>query len=232
MPESAFSLDHLPVLSAGRHRSAKRGACFMEYASFLAGERWSDHPSCTHPALACLARAVNDCTRDAGRSAIAPLIPSVIGLNEPGERIDVLVAVRAGCAALPVASESRQRTIAVGILHARLLLDRFAFGAPSLEYLRPVIDAALATAPAATSWARTFSAGVTPRPANAQHAMQVLTTVSVLGIAEACVNDSDARLASLLTVAIADCERLLEREPSIVGEVPASRKSDRAFANA
>ena len=229
MPESAFSLDHLPVLSAGRHRSAKRGACFMEYASFLAGERWSDHPSCTHPALACLARAVNDCTRDSGRSVIAPLIPSVIGLNEPGERIDVLVAVRAGCAALPVASESRQRTIAVGILHARLLLDRAAFGAPTLDYLRPVIDAALDTAPQAAAWARSFSAGISPRPANAQHAMQVLTTVSVLGIAEACVSDADNRLAALLRLAIEDCERLLAT-PATGSAV--SRKSDRAFATA
>ena len=42
----------VPVLSRGKHRNARRGACFMEMASFLAGERWSDHPSCTHPLLA------------------------------------------------------------------------------------------------------------------------------------------------------------------------------------
>ena len=34
---------------AGRHRNPRKGACFMEMASFLAGERWSDHPQCTHP---------------------------------------------------------------------------------------------------------------------------------------------------------------------------------------
>jgi len=28
----------------------------MEFASYLAGERWSDHPACTHPLLAVLAR--------------------------------------------------------------------------------------------------------------------------------------------------------------------------------
>ena len=50
----------VPVLSAGRHRNPRKGACFMEMASFLAGERWSDHPSCTHPLLASLARLVND----------------------------------------------------------------------------------------------------------------------------------------------------------------------------
>jgi hypothetical protein len=57
--------DLLPVLSRGRHRTPRRGACFMEYASYLAGEKWSDHPSCTDPALASLARMVNDCTSDA-----------------------------------------------------------------------------------------------------------------------------------------------------------------------
>lgn len=39
----------VPVLSHGRHRNPKQGACFMEMASFLAGERWSDSPRCTHP---------------------------------------------------------------------------------------------------------------------------------------------------------------------------------------
>lgn len=30
--------DFLPVLSKGDHKSPSEGACFMEYASFLAGE--------------------------------------------------------------------------------------------------------------------------------------------------------------------------------------------------
>src|SRR5262249_23591033 len=52
----------VPVLSRGKHRSPRKGACFMEFASYLAGERWSDHPPCTHPLLAALARHVTDCT--------------------------------------------------------------------------------------------------------------------------------------------------------------------------
>ena len=57
----------LPVLSRGKHRSPRTGACFMEFASLLAGERWSDHPVCTHPLLGAVARHVNDFTSDAGR---------------------------------------------------------------------------------------------------------------------------------------------------------------------
>ena len=30
--------DVMPILSPGRHRSPRRGACFMEFASYLAGE--------------------------------------------------------------------------------------------------------------------------------------------------------------------------------------------------
>src|SRR5215211_5029994 len=39
----------MPQLSPGGHRSPRKGACFMELASYLAGERWSDPPGCTHP---------------------------------------------------------------------------------------------------------------------------------------------------------------------------------------
>jgi hypothetical protein len=53
----------------------------MELASLLAGERWSDHPACTHPLLAAVARHVNDHTSDVGRQRLADLIPSVIGLT-------------------------------------------------------------------------------------------------------------------------------------------------------
>ena len=42
----------LPVLSRGKHRNPQKGACFIEFASLLAGERWSDHPACTHTLLA------------------------------------------------------------------------------------------------------------------------------------------------------------------------------------
>jgi hypothetical protein len=34
----------LPILSRGRHRNPRKGACFMEMASVLAGEKWTDHP--------------------------------------------------------------------------------------------------------------------------------------------------------------------------------------------
>ena len=65
--------DVLPVLSRGKHRNPRKGACFMELASYLAGERWSDHPPCTHALLATVARLVNDFTSDVARPRLAHL---------------------------------------------------------------------------------------------------------------------------------------------------------------
>ncbi|TXN25680.1 hypothetical protein FVP33_19290, partial [Lacisediminihabitans profunda] len=73
----------MPVLSRGKNRSPKSGACFMGYASWLAGEKWSDHPACTHPALAPLARMGNDCSPDAARSEPVTHITPGGGLNGP-----------------------------------------------------------------------------------------------------------------------------------------------------
>lgn len=76
----------LPELSRGRHRDPRDGWCFMEVASWLADEPWSDRPSCTHPLLAQVAREVNDHISDRGRPALASMIPSVVGANpaDPG----------------------------------------------------------------------------------------------------------------------------------------------------
>src|SRR4030095_6799808 len=87
--------DIMPILSPGRHRSPRRGACFMEFASYLAGERWSDHPACTQGTLAHLARRVNAGTSDPARARLTPLIPTVIGLTSDDPLLDILLAVRA-----------------------------------------------------------------------------------------------------------------------------------------
>ena len=106
----------LPMLSRGKHRNPRKGACFMELASYLAGERWSDHPACTHSLLASVARLVNDHTSDHGRSRLAELIPSVIGLTGSDAHIDALIALRCSTIALPSAAAERQRVMAVSVL--------------------------------------------------------------------------------------------------------------------
>jgi hypothetical protein len=237
MPKPSSQIpEFLPVLSVGRHRSPKRGACFMEYASHLAGERWSDHPSCTHPAVASLARAVNDCTSDAGRSRLVPLIPSVIGLHDRDEKVRLIVGIRASAAALPVASESRQRAIAVGLAHCEMLLgdDDSALG----ESLRAAIHGAFAQAPAAQRWASAFLDSVgTAKTRLDSWTVDKLVALAVIGIAEACINDSDDRLYRMLAAVIDDCTTSRDTELRVAVPVaarpsPVSRKGARAYENA
>ena len=173
----------IPILTAGRHRGPRQGACFMEFASFLAGERWSDHPACTHPLVATLARDVNDLTSDRARDALMPLVTSVIGVHEVDE---VRVAILAATAAMPVASLDRQRALGVGLL---LLV---AAGGSRAE-----IDRAFSRAPDTERWARKYLAQH-PRHRFAARTCEAIVHTAVVGIALACVDDADARLHALL----------------------------------
>jgi len=198
----------MPILSPGRHRSPRRGACFMELASYLAGERWSDHPACTHGTLAHLARMVNDRTSEAGRARLMPLIPTVIGLTSDDPLLDVLLAVRAAHAALPIAAEERQRSQAVGLRVALTVLgerdDELA--AESREFA----EAALRAAPAADAWAIQFMREIGPgRRGMTVRQCRDLVTGAVDGIARACVGDPDDRLVALLTAAVSDTARFV-----------------------
>ena len=200
--------DVMPILSPGRHRSPRRGACFMEFASYLAGERWSDHPACTHGTLAHMARMVNDWTSEAGRARLTPLIPSVVGLTSDDPQLDVLLALRAASAALPVAAEERQRSQAVGVHVAlRALADRHDELAAEL---RELAEAALRAAPAADGWATQFIGKVGPgRPGMTVRQCRHIVTGAVDGIARACDGDPDERLVALLTAAVSDTARLV-----------------------
>jgi hypothetical protein len=196
--------DLLPVLSRGKHRTPRRGACFMEYASYLAGETWSDHPSCTDPALASLARMVNDCTSDAARGRLVTLIPSVIGLTGDGTITGIHLAARAASAALPIASEGRQRALAAGLLRTDELLA--GFGESSSSYSRSMIRRALDDTPGASCWAAEFlKAAGALNPRSIQLMSDAIIRTAVVGIADACVPDPDDRLRELLSLAIADC---------------------------
>ena len=200
--------DVMPILSPGKHRSPRRGACFMEFASYLAGERWSDHPACTHGTLAHLARMVNDRTSDAGRARLAPLIPTVIGLTSNDPLLDVLLVVRAAHAAVPIAAEERQRSQAVALRVALTVLAEH--GDVLVAESRELAEAALRAAPAADAWATRFIEKVGPvRPGMTVQQCRDIVTGAVDGIARACVGDADDRLVALLTAAVSDTARFV-----------------------
>ncbi|HYJ67420.1 MAG TPA: hypothetical protein VEX15_07130 [Nocardioidaceae bacterium] len=171
----------------------------MEFASYLAGEPWSDHPDCTHPALATLARDVNDYTSDNGRHRLVPLIPSVVGLNRDDPQLDVDIALRAATAALPIAAEERQRVLAVGIL--RCHAERPTLSDDIGRASRQALDAA----PLATAWARNFVR--TSSWNRRRRPFSGIIHHAIRSVAEACISNADDILHRLLQDSIDDCQR-------------------------
>ena len=200
----AHAPELVPVLSRGKHRTPRKGACFMELASFLAGERWSDHPACTHPLLAAVARDVNDHTSDAGRARLAGLIPSVIGLTGDDLHLDARIALRCARTALPVVPAGRQQTMAVSVLACEGVLAALD-GRPS-GWLEEPSRQALAQVPHAAQWARSFARDIPISPkVFRRRCAPYMVHAAVEGIALACVPEPDEILRNLLTGAIAEC---------------------------
>lgn len=194
----------------------------MEMASFLGGERWSDHPACTHPLLAEMARLVNDSVSDGFRARLVPLIPSVIGLTSDDPHLDVAIALRAATAALPIAAEPRQRVLATALLSCERVLAGLDGRDPSFLSLptRQVLD----QVPGAETWARTFSNGhpVSQRTFRAKTAPRIVH-IAVESIALACAPDVERRLIDLLAGTIADCEALIANSAGSMHRAAAER---------
>ena len=183
----------------------------MEFASYLAGERWSDHPACTDPVLAALARAVNDLVSDTRRQELLGDVPRVIGLT--GSATGMLrVAASAAASALPVSSMHRQHALAVGLRAALWALDEAGVEAPEL---RERAEAAFAAAPGAVEWLKKHAEFNTNIPAGRQERAGLeIVRVAACGIAEACVWDADDRLIAMLRTAIEELEPMKAPAPA------------------
>lgn len=217
--------EHLPILSRGKHRSPRKGACLMELVSYLAGERWSDHPAGTHPLLANLARQVNDYMSDEARCRLAVLAPSMVGLVSDDRHIDVRVALRCARTALPVAAAERQRAMAVAVLAGERVLDDLD-GRPS-GTLEEASRWALDQAPHAARWARRFTRGHDVTLGDfRRHAATSIVSLAVQGIAQACVADPDQLLYDLLVEAIDDCTTWVHRDEGSAATVDSERWGD------
>jgi hypothetical protein len=227
MSSSTSSPDLLPVLSRGKHRNPRRGACFMELASFLAGERWSDHPACTHPLLAEVARNVNDRTSDADRPLLAPLIPSVVGLTTDDVRADARIALHCALIALPVAPQPRQRSLAVAVQAClRQAQARDDAGAGGL---RARAQQLLADVPDAARWAAVFAARAgldeeTSRQRFRRHSAPGIVNLATRAITEAAVPSQDRLLRTVLEGAIEVCRAL--QAPALRSPVDPQRQRE------
>jgi len=113
------------VLGKGRHDSPDRGACVIELASMLAGERFSDHPASVCPVIAGFLRGYNDLLPDGGHDELYGYAARVVGTAAPP----------------PVRRERARRILAwAGCRRPRLLRVRLR---PWDLVLLPAVQAAL-----------------------------------------------------------------------------------------
>jgi hypothetical protein len=67
-------------LYRGTHEepNGKKEGCLLEWASYLAGEPWSDHPDCVSPVIAAFGRRWNDDLSDDDRQILLPYLPKIL----------------------------------------------------------------------------------------------------------------------------------------------------------
>jgi hypothetical protein len=190
----------------------------MEFASYLAGERWSDHPACTDPVLAALARAVNDLVSDTRRQELLGDVPRVIGLTASNVGM-MRVAASAAISALPVSSMHRQPARAVGL---RAALGSLNDAGVDVSELKARAAAAFASAPGAVDWLARHPEFNTSIPvARQERAGLEIVRVAACGIAEACVWDADDRLIATLRTAIEELESTKKAQEPVRVRMPA-----------
>ncbi|MBO9554508.1 hypothetical protein [Cellulomonas sp.] len=196
--------DALPELRPGRHRRPEQGGCLMEWTSVLAGERWSDHPTCTHPLLAHLARSVNDLVEDGSRAGLTHLVPDLVGTTSDDPAWALEIADVAARHALPVARVQDARVLAVALITLDKLLEPVD-GRPAGARRRTTVDA-LTTVPLDAAWAERFTKAM-GRPRRTRDLPRGVVDVSLAAVAMGPHCDED--LVAMLRDAVATCRAMV-----------------------
>lgn len=71
------------TLRRGKHASPDRGACVIELASMLAGDRFTDHPASVCPVIAGFLRGYNDLVPEDELPGLYPVAARVVGSAGP-----------------------------------------------------------------------------------------------------------------------------------------------------
>ena len=226
--------DFMPVLSVGWHESPKDGACIMEYVSFLAGEEWSDRPSCTHPVLALTAQRVNDTLSAADRHLLLPLLPRLMGTSKGSD--DPVLSVRLGLwAARQVAHLNNDPRVSAAIDAAETWCDEpsvcntkaaskaaSAATRAAIDATRTASDAAAASARAASDAAAASArAASNAAAASATDDLQVIrATRAAIGATRTAYGTTASSLVGLLEGLITEYDRLTGRttHPEVTAE--------------
>jgi hypothetical protein len=175
----------------------------MEYVSVLAGQRFTDHPRCTHPALAGLARQVNDRIRDDEvRSRLALLAPALIGTRGGDPRLTPTISL-ACLRAAARAGAADPREIRRQLMLVQSRLTRLS---PEPGRSEGRLSSALAR-----PW----------RSLRASMQLNAAVELGYAGMRARPTAERDRWLCALLAEAIRDTRRVLDLPPS--AESPAPR---------
>ena len=201
----------LPTLSHGSHSPNDGRACVMEMVALLAGEKWTDSPSCTHPVLAAMARNVNDRLPDSERHRLVPLIGRLFGTAPTGtgheqKVLSVRLAVWSAREVLPLVRESDREVCRKAIEAAEAWADGTgtAYAAKAAAYA--------AYAAARSAYAAYAAVESAANAANAAYAAAYAAYAAEKSAANAAANaaESDA-LVPVLTGLIDEYDRLTGR---------------------
>lgn len=77
--ERLAKIEGLPLLDGAHDENAELEMCVMEAVAYVAGERWSDRPSCASPVLSAYARSLNDRLKHEDRQRLKPYVAKLVG---------------------------------------------------------------------------------------------------------------------------------------------------------
>lgn len=177
----------------------------MEMASWLAGLRWSDHPACTHPVLAALARQVNDRVGDEQRQRLAPMVPDVIGTACNDPVVPARIARACALAVLRADCPEQHGVAALSLLRSETSLNQIA-GRCTYKLSREA-NQALNSRTEASHWAHGFSRRLRFRPRRSKGADRraAKAAIGIAGSALQFAPDGGDRLVALLAESIEIC---------------------------
>ena len=189
-----LDLDTL-VLRPGAHTSASDGVSLMEAVSVLAGEPWSNSPSCTSPVITAYARSLSDWLPDDERQWLKAYIPRLVGTAEP----DLELRRAFACADAAVRVFARLGFTSAGLVEEAAKLSALALvDRESAESARSAAESAESAARSAASsseWsvrAAMRSAAESARSA----ALSVSSAARSAASSSASAAESAARLAA------------------------------------
>ncbi|TDD18524.1 hypothetical protein E1218_25825 [Kribbella turkmenica] len=191
----------------------------MEYASYLAGLDWSDHPDCTHPLLALVAREVNDETSDAARADLVPMIPEVIGVTSDDPRLVPALVARCVRLVVPAISGRFQRTLVAGLLTAEYVLAELD-GRPAGK-VRDESARLLVELPDAVAWAtKVLMSRARPYSFGYEREAPLVVAGTIRAVTDFRVREGDALLRRLLSEAIEESRLWMPTGVESVVKVP------------